>query len=444
MKVNIEDVSTVKKIVHVEIPEDEVARELNKAYKALKNNVKLKGFRPGKAPLSLLEKRFSKEVETDVSGQLIQTSYPEALGKAELKPLGEPVLDRADLKKGEPYKYSATVEIRPPVADLKLENLEFNKQVYSIRDEDVEEQLRTLQKRQAQLKTVDEDRPAKERDVVIIDYEGFKDGQPFDPARKTENFQVEIGSGRILEDLDKGMVGMRVNDTKEIKVHFPEDYYNKDLASRDVTFKVTLKEIKEEILPELDDEFAKDLNEYQTLADLKKAIRNNLEREHETESNRKLRQDILDCLIGQSDFELPSGLVHEELTLMVRDAQALMAQRGISMERTGQTQEGLYEKYRPLAEKRVREYLLMEKIIEQKDITLTDEMLEKAYSDFAETLSQPVETIKDYYKNDREAFELFKRKALEKQAIKYIMDNSKIENVQIDKGTKVDQQATAS
>jgi trigger factor len=430
MKVDIEDVSTVKKIVHVEIPEEEVALELNKAYKTLKNNVKLKGFRPGKAPLSLLEKRFGKEVETDVSGQLIQTSYPEALDKAELRPLGEPVLDRADLKKGQPYKYSATVEVRPPVADLKLENLEFTKQSYSIRDEDVEERLKTLQKRQAQLKTVDEERPAKEKDVVIIDYEGFKDGQPFDPTRKTENFQVEIGAGRILEDLEKGIVGMRVHDTKEIEVHFPEDYYNKDLASRDVTFKVTLKEIKEEILPELDDEFAKDLNEYKTLADLKKAIRDNMEREKEAESNRKLRQDILDCLIGQANFELPSGLVNEELSLMVRDAQALMAQRGISMEGTGQTEQGLYEKYRPLAEKRVREYLLMEKIIEQKNITLTDEILDKAYSDFAETLSQPVDTIKDYYKNDREAFELFKRKTLEKQAIKYIMDQSKIETVQ--------------
>jgi trigger factor len=433
MKVEVEDISTVKKILRVEIPEKEVTRELDKAYGTLKNNVRIKGFRPGKVPRALLERRFKKEMCEEVSGQLIQSSYGKALGQAGLAPLGEPAIDRLDLEKGKAYKYAVTVEVRPPIADLNVKALRIKEKVHTVTDEEIEAQLKILQKRGAQLKTVHEDRPVEDGDIVIIDYEGLKDGKPFEPARKTENFQVEIGSGRILKDFEQQLVGMQPESTKEFQVRFPDDYYNKDLAGLDVTFKVTLKEIKAEVLPEIDDAFAKSLGEYQTPDELREAIRKDLDQRYEAQSKRQMREDILDMLMEQSDFELPEGLVEAELSAIVRDAQNVMAYKGVSQQDPGQTEEELSKKYRPLAERKIREYLLLQKVIQQEKITLTDEDLDEAYEKFAGSLNQPVETIKEYHDSDKEAYEVFRQKTLEKQVINWIVENSDVERVEADK-----------
>lgn len=443
MKVSVEDISTVKKVMHVEVPKKEVGRELDKAYKTLKNNVKIKGFRPGKVPLSLLEKKFHKEIHSEVSGQLIQNTYKDALDEAKLRPVGEPDLDRPDLEKGKSYKYSATLEVRPPINDIEINGLSLEEKVYAVDDEEVETQIKVLQKRNAQLKTVEDNRPAKENDVVIIDYEGFKDGEPSDTATKTENFQVELGSGRILDDFDSQIVGMKIDTMKDIEVHFPEDYYNENLADMDMTFKVTLKEIKEEILPELDDEFAKDLGEYETFSDLEKAIREHLDSQYKGRSQQFLKKDIMDALIEQADFEVPEGLVEEELAGIVRDAQALMTRKGISMEDAGETEDGLSEKYRPLAERKVKEYLILEKVIEQEEITLSDEVLDEAYQKFADTLGESVDAIKEFHNSDPDANEIFKQRALEKQVIKHIIENSKVEQVEGKKGEKEEEESDA-
>lgn len=430
MKVNVEEISAVKKKMHVEVPKEDVTRELEKAYKTLKHTVKIKGFRPGKVPLSLLEKRFGKEIHAEVSGELIKNSYVGALGEAELEPVGEPTIDRQDLEKGKPYQYAVTVEVCPVLGDLKLKGMKLTKQVHPVDDEEIESQLKILQKRSAQLMSVDEDRAVKDQDIVIVDYEGFRDGKPLDPARKTENFQVEIGSGRILGDFEKQLVGMRRNSNKDVKVQFPDDYHNKELAGLEVTFKVTLKEIKEEILPDLDDEFAKDMGEYKTLDALKEAVGDSLVSSYEAESWRKLREEIMDKLIEQSEFVLPDGLIEEELSSISAEAKNLMAQRGLPMD---QPDEELREKYRPLAERKVREYLLSKKVIEQEGIDLSEEDLEKAYENFAAALDQPVEEIKSYHNTDEEAFQVFKQKTLEKVVINHIIENSDVETVDVQK-----------
>lgn len=433
MKVNVEDVSTVKKILHVEIPEVEVTQELDKAYMTLKKNVKIKGFRPGKVPLSILERRFKKDMHAEVSGQLIQNSYVEALREVDLVPVGDPIFDRPDLEKGQPYHYSATMEVLPPIGDLNINGLKLNKKAYKVTDEEVETQLKILQKNQAQLRSIEADRPVENGDFVLIDYEGFKDGKPFAPASTTENFHFKVGSGQILNDFDKQLLGMRPDTTKEFSVHFPSDYYNKDLAGLDITFKIALKEIKEEILPKIDDEFAKDLGEHETLTELKQAIRRELERRYETQSERELRQDIIDKLIEQSEFELPEVLVKHELSALVKEAHNALSYRGLSLADTGRTDESLSKEYHPRAERRVREYLLLQKVVEQEGITVTDEILEQAYKEMAEAINQPVDTIKQFHNNSKEAFEVFQQKSLEEQAIKRIINNGIIETIEADK-----------
>lgn len=432
MKIEVEDISTVKKILRIEIPEHEVTQELDKAYEALKNTVRIKGFRPGKVPRSLLERRFTKEMSEEVSGQLIQNSYGEALAQSELVPLGEPAIDRPDLEMGKPFQYAVTVEVRPPIEEINLKAFKLKEKVHRVADEEIEAHLKMLQKRGAELKTVDEDRPVETGDIVIIDYEGFRDGKPLKAARKSENFQVEIGSGRMLVDFEQHLVGMRCESTKEFQVRFPDDYYNKDLAGLDVTFRVTLKEIKEEILPELNDEFAKSLGDWQTVDDLRGAIKKELNQRYEAQSKRQLRKDILDLLIQQSDFELPGGLVEAELAAIVKDSQNVMAYKGMSHQEAGGTEEELSKEYRPLAERKVREYLLLQKVIEQEEIKVTDDQLDKAFEEMARVVNQPKERIKELHEGDREAYELLKQRALEKEVINWIVRNSHVERVEVD------------
>ncbi len=432
MKVDVQDLSTVKKVLNVEIPEADVTRELDKSYKTLKKNVKVKGFRQGKVPLSLLERRFGKDVHAEVTGQLIQDSYVEALREVGLIPLAEPLVDPPELEKGQPYIYSATIEVQPPIDDLNVKGLKLTKRVHKVGDEEVDAQVKMLQKNQAQLKSIEEDRPIEHGDYILIDYEGFKDGEPFAPTGKTENFIVEVGSGRILEDFDRELVGMRPNETKEFPMHFPADYFNKELADLDITFTVTVKEIKEEVLPDIDDEFAKDLGEYQTLTELREAISKQLGRRYETQSERALRTDIVDTLIGQQDFELPEVLVKHELSALVRETNDALSYRGMSLEDTGQTEEGLSKRYHPEAEKRVREYLLLQKVIDQEGLALTDEMLEQGYNELAEVMNQTVETIKQFHNAHKESYEVFNQKTLEKEAVKFIIENGTIETIEAD------------
>lgn len=431
MNVDVEDISTVKKILHVKIPEEDVTRELDNAYGALKNKAKIKGFRPGKVPRPLLERRFKAEMNEEVSGKLIEGSYGEALREAGLMPLGQPSIDRPDIEKSQPYHYSITVEVCPPIENLNIKGLKLQEKVHTVTDEEVETQLKMLQRRGASLKTVDESRPVKNGDVVIIDYEGFKDGESFEPAGKTENFQVEVGSGRILKDFDQQLVGMETDSTKEFQVVFPEDYYNKGLAGLEVSFKVILKAIKEEILPEIDDEFAKYLGEYQTLDELKDAIRKDLERRYKAESERQLREDIIDMLIEQSDLEPPEVLVKEELSALVTNAHNAMTERGMSLEESGQTEEELSRTYYPIAEKKVREYLFLQKVVEQEEITLTDELLKQSYKDLAESINQPVSALKEFHDKDKDAYEMFRQKNIERLVIERIKENGNIEVVEV-------------
>ncbi|OEU49759.1 MAG: trigger factor [Desulfobacterales bacterium C00003060] len=430
MKVDVEDVTTLKKILHIEIPKADVHRELDKAYTTLKKNVRIKGFRPGKVPRSILEQRFKKDVHAEVFGQLIQESYVEALRETEFVPLGEPIVDSPELEADQPYHYSATIEVRPFIQDLNLGSLRLKKNVYRVADDEVETQLKVLQKNQAKLRTIEEDRPVEKGDFVLIDYEGFKDGKPFAPAGKTENFLVEVDSGRILEDFDQQLLGMRPKTTKEFLMHFPDHYFNKDLSGLDITFTVMLKEIREELLPEIDDEFAKSLGKHETITELKQAIRKELERSYEARSEQELRHDIINKLLEQATIELPEVLINHELSAVVNEAKEAVSHRGLSLEETGQTEETLSENYRPLAERRVREYLLLEKVIDQEGLTATDEILEQAYNEMAENMHQPVNTIKQFHENNKEAYEVFKQRVLEKEAIKSIIASSTLETIE--------------
>lgn len=430
MQFTIEDVSTVKKILHVKIPQEKVALELDKAYENLKKTAKLKGFRPGKTPRSVLENFFKKDVHADVSSKLIQDSFINAVKEKELKIVGDPKIEPPVFDEKGPYKYDAAIEIKPVIADIDFKGLKLKKNIYKIGDEEVEAQLKMLQKNLAQQKTIEEVRPAREDDFALITYEGFKDGKPFEETSKTENFTMKLGQGRITKDFDTHVIGMKAGEKKDFSVNFPEDYFNPKLAGLEITYSVTLNDVREEILPEIDDDFAKSLGSFSTLEDLKKAIRENLDQGYKKRVEQELNESIFSSLISKTEFEVPEALVDFELEQIIADAERSFSYHNTSMESLGLSREILSEKYRDTAEKQIRRHLILDKIIEQEKLTLKDEEIEEGFKKMSESFNQPVEEIKNFYRQNKDKLDFFKQTLLEKNAINLILESSAIENIE--------------
>ncbi len=432
MQVTVEDVSSVKKILHIEVPENVVVRELNNAYSNLKKTAKVKGFRPGKAPRSVLERLFKKDVHGDVSSKLLQDSFVEALKETELNIIGNPKIEPSQLEENGPYKYEATVEIRPEIDDIDFKGLTLKKALYQVTDEEMEAQLKLLQKNLSQQKPVTEDRKVQENDSVRIDYEGFEGSDPFPETQKTENFTMKIGEGAISKTLDEELIGMTVGEDREITVNFPEDHFNDKLANHEITFHVELKEIREEILPEIDDEFAKQLGQYETLDDLKKAITDNLNEGYNKRVEQELNEQVYKALIERTEFELPESMVEYELNNIIDEIERTLKYYERSMEDQGLTKESLAETHRETAEQKVRRHLILGKIIDQENLELSDEEMEEGFMEMAKAVNQPVDAIKSYYNQNQDNFDFFKHTLLEKQAIKLIIKSSSVQEVEPD------------
>ncbi len=430
MQVTVEDLSTVKKVLHVEIPEKVVVGELDKAYKDLKKNAKVKGFRPGKTPRTVLERLYKKDVNADVSSKLIQESLINAIKEAELNIVGRPEIEPPIADGKGPYKYDATVEIEPEIETVDFKGLALKKNLYRVSAEEMDAQLKMLQKNLAQQKTLEEDRPAQEGDFVLIDYEGFKDGKPFAETQKTENFTLKIGDGPILKEFDEQLIGMSTGETREVKVHFPEDYFNNKVANLEITFNVKLNGIREVVLPEIDDEFAKDLGQYETLKQLKEEISSNLLKGYEKRSDQEVQEQIFTALLEKVNFEVPDSLIAFELEGIIEEVEKTLTYHGSSLEERSLTKEDLAEKYRDTAIKQVRRRLILKKIVGQENLTLSDEDLENGYKDMAEAFNRPVEEIRNFYEQKGSNIEFFKTSLLEKKALKLIIENSSQEIVE--------------
>jgi trigger factor len=288
-----------------------------------------------------------------------------------------------------------------------------------------------LRKNMAKSEKISDDRPVQADDVVLIDYEGFKDGKPFEPTKKTDNFMVKIGDGQIIKDLDDGLIGMKVGEEKQIEATFPEDYFKKELVGEQVTFHVKLNEIREEILPELDDDLAKSIgDQFDSLDALKEKIRENLQSGYTKRIEQELNEQIFTQLIEKTEFEVPDTLVDAELDQIMKDAERSFEQSNQTFEDVGLTRESLMEKYRPTAEKQVRRHLILSKLVEQEALELSDEELEKGFQEIADTYQQPVEHLKGYYNQNKEGLAFFKHTLLEKKALNLIIDKGRITEVE--------------
>ncbi|MDI6764190.1 MAG: trigger factor [Thermodesulfobacteriota bacterium] len=399
MNVTVEEISSIKKKINIEIPLEQVTKEVESFYQQVGKQAKIKGFRPGKIPRDILERHFKDYVKSEVIQKLIQETYPAALSEKDLHPVSPPVIDPGELESGKPFQYSATVEVKP---EIKIEgyiglNIEGNKE--SAKEEEVEERLKGLQNLHAQLRTVPEPRPIQSGDHVIIDYEARMDNKPLEEG-KAVDFTVEVGSGRFIPALEEKLVGLNLEEEKEIEVPFPEDYGYKKWAGKTVSFLVKVKEIKEKVLPPLDDEFAKDLGDYASLEDLKAKLKEEIEKEKELMLDRQLKDQMIEQLIQANSFEIPESMVVEQAKALVSDTKLRLASQGIALKNLNIPEEKLQEDYREVAQKQVRTYLILEKIAAQEGMTVTDEEADERLQSISEKTHQKIDVVKRYYEKN--------------------------------------------
>ena len=443
MEVTVTDISSIKKKVQIQIPQADVVKELDNAYREIKKNAKIKGFRPGKAPRSVLERMFSKDVHADVTNTLIQNSFIDAVRQESLAFIGTPDIAPAELDPEKPFIYDVTMELKPALADINFEGVKLKKTLYKMSEAEVDNQVEMIRKQLAEHNPITEDRAAAEGDHAVIDYEGTKDGQPFEPTQKTENFTLKIGQAMISDDFDQQIIGMKPGDKKEFTITFDEKYHNKDLAGLDIAFTVTLNELREEVLPPADDDLAKKLGQYETIEDVKNAIRENLRQGYDKRIEQEMQEQIFENLLTE-EFELPETLVNFELDGIISDTEMRLSQSNMTMDQLGLSREKLTEQYRDVAEKQVRRHLFLSKIIEQENMELPADELDREFESFAQTIGQPVDFVKEYYEKNPDKLEGFKHALLEKKVFDLIIEKAEVEEVAPDASASEKTDAPAS
>jgi trigger factor len=399
MKASVEEISSIKKKVSIEIPEDQVTQEVESFYKDLGKKAKIKGFRPGKVPRDILERYFKDYIKAEVIQKLIQDTYPQALSEANLQPVSPPVVDPGEFENGKPFQYSAVIEVKP---DIKLEGytgLKIEGKKEEVKDEEVGERLKALQNLHANLKAISEARPIQAGDYVIIDYEASLDGKPLEGG-KAIDFTVEVGSGQFIPALEEKLIGLKSEEEKEIEVSFPEDYGYKKWAGKTISFHVKIKEIKEKILPPLDDEFAKDLGDYASFEELKAKLKGEIEKEKELGLERQLKDQVVDQLLEANPFEVPDSLVEEQAKAMVSDTKLRLAAQGVVLKNLGVSEEKLQEDYKAMAQKQVKTFLILDKIAGQEGITVTDDEADDRLREMSEKMHQKFDVMKRYYEKN--------------------------------------------
>lgn len=392
MKVSIEDLSPIKKKMLIEVSSQDVDKEMDAVYQELSEKVSIDGFRKGKVPKGILETRYKEYVLGEVVSKVIEASYPQAIRESSLSPVSRPDINvKEGIERGKPFSYTATFEVKPPIKIEGYLGMELKRETVTAADDEVEKALEALSERNAYYKEVD--RPAQENDAALIDFEGFIDDKPIKNG-KTSDFYTVIGAKRLLPVLENAMIGMKKGDEKEIKVKFPAEYSQKELADKEALFKLKVKAVKEQLIPKLDDEFAKDLK-LDNLAQLKDKVREGIKLEKEAAERARLKKEILEKLIERNSFETPPSLVANYLQSMISRTMEGIKQGKLKVEDpTEATYEKLRNKYAKIAETRAKEEIILDAVAKHENISVTAEELDLKVKQIAQQSYQNFDSLK--------------------------------------------------
>ena len=430
MQINVEALSKVKKKISFEIPADRVTAEIEKAYDEIRKHAAIKGFRKGKVPQAMLEKHYSDKMADDVLKSLFNDTYFSTLKEHKIYPVSHPTIDTDELKKGESFKYSATVEVFPDIEVKDYIGLSLKKEKY-VRDEAViGKRLDEMREGMAQLEPVT-GRPAAQGDFVTIDFKGFLDGVPFDGGEAADHV-LELGSGRFIPGFEEQLVGLEAGTEKEIVVTFPADYGSTELAGKEVTFAIKIKEIKEKELPPLDDEFAKQFGEFETLADLKAKLAEIHDLREKERIDADLRDRLVKALIEKNDIEVPESMVVRQLDMMLESTKRRLANQKMSLAIMGLDDDSYKVQFKSVAEQQVKGSLLLDALSGKEKITVGEADVEARLRKLSEENGQPFERINAYYQQNQQAMDNLVAQVKEDLAIEFLLEKANV--TEVDKG----------
>jgi trigger factor len=435
MKSNVEEISSVKKKLVVEIEANEVDKKINKAFRDLGKNVKIPGFRPGKIPLTILEGRFGKEVLSDVTRELVNESLPKALEETGVLPISIPSIENDEPKKGAIFQYSAVMEVKPEFELGDYKGLEVEKEILSITEEDIDRQMEDIRRARGQIKEIEEDRGVKEEDYIVFSYEGFENGGPID-GLKSDNHMLRVGSGEFHPEFEKRVVGLKKGDSETIQVKFEDDYKDKNLAGKTVDFKIEIMDLKEMELPELDDDFAKGLGgEVDSVEKLKEEVKKELQKREEKRVDRDVKNRIVRKICDSIEFELPESLVEQELNNAVDSIRQNIERSGSTFEQAGMDIAKLREDLKVPAEYRVKRMLVLSEIAKKNSIEVEEKDISNGFEDLASSVGQDAGVIRRYYEANN-LLDSFKDRLLEEKTLNYLVEDAKVLKVEADKISK--------
>lgn len=425
MKTTVEEISPVKKRLRVEIDAEQVKKHLDQAYGEIRKRAKIPGFRPGKAPRKMLESYYGAQVADDVTRELIGDTFAEAVDEANISPLGQPALEKEALKPGEGFNYSALMEVRPEFEVTDYLDVEVEKEKPAVSEADVEKRLEEVRESNGTLTSVAEDRPVQEGDFVVIEYEGFENGQPVEEIKST-NEMLKIGRNDFHPRFDEVLTGHKKGDEPEVEADFEADHHNEKLAGKRVVFKTKIADIKVLELPDLTDEFAQGLDaDFKDLNGLKAEIEKSLIAQEQARVDKEMKDRLMEKVAQGTDIELPQVLVDAEVASSIERLGSSLQMSGSSLQAVGLSEEKLRQDMRPASEKRVKEMLILSQISKQEEITLTDEDLEEGYKHLSERTGQEINTIKKYYEAEGQVDSL-KDHLLEEKTLNYLVERAKV------------------
>ncbi|MCW8786738.1 MULTISPECIES: trigger factor [Bacillus] len=385
-------------VLTVEVDADTFKTALDDAFKKVVKQVSIPGFRKGKVPRGLFEQRFGVEaLYQDALDILLPVEYPKAVEEAGIEPVDRPEIDVEKIEKGESLIFTAKVTVKPEVKLGDYKGLGIEKDDTAVTDEDVQNELKALQERQAEL-VVKEEGAVENGDTVVLDFEGFVDGEAFEGG-KAENYSLEVGSGSFIPGFEEQLTGLESGAEKDVEVTFPEEYHAEELAGKPAVFKVKIHEIKAKELPELNDEFAKDIDEeVETLAELTEKTKKRLEEAKENEADAKLREELVLKASENAEADVPQAMIDTELDRMLKEFEQRLQMQGMNLELytqfSGQDENALKEQMKEDAAKRVKSNLTLEAIAQAENLEVTDEEVEAELTKMAEAYNMPVENIK--------------------------------------------------
>jgi trigger factor len=409
----------------IEVSADDLEKALQSAYKKQKNKISLPGFRKGKVPRHMIEKMYGTEIfYDDAVNELMPKAYADAYEECELDIVSRPEVDVVQIEKGKPFIFTAEVAIKPEVTLGEYKGLEVDKVSTRVTQKEVEEKLKEEAEKNARTVTV-EDRAVKDGDEVIMDFEGFVDGEAFEGG-KGENYPLTIGSGSFIPGFEEQLVGAEAEKETEVKVTFPEDYHAEELKGKDAVFKCTVHEIKMKELPEIDDEFAAEVSEFDTLDEYKADLKAKIKEQKEADGKRKQEDQAVEKAVENASFEIPEAMITTNISQMKDDFARRMQSQGLTLEQyfqfTGMTSEKMEEEMRPQAIKRIETRIVLEAIAKAENIEISDEKLDEEINKMAESYKMEADKLKEFM-SDAEKKQMKEDIAVQ-EAVTFLVENA--------------------